>query len=192
MRKILFLLLLISSSIRAEEFSGYYITNNLDTINCVFVLQKKHIDFYDFSSVTKTVLLRDHEGTKKFKPHEIICFLINMPDKEIYKFVSLKEDKKQFFHEIIRGKISLYKTYSRHPYDRSLAIIPVAHKDNKLVYLNVANRKQRVSNLLEDNPIILEKWKEVKSNTWTGSWFDTTEIEKHIREYNEFDIAMKL
>jgi len=187
MKKIFFLLLLISSSLKAEEFSGYYVTNDLDTVRCVFVLQKKHKDFYDFSMVTKTVILRDHEGVKKLKPREIICFAINILNEATYKFVSLKEDKKQFFHEIINGKISLYKIYLRHPYDGSLAIIPIAHKNNELVYLNVANRKQRISNLLKDNPVVLAKWEATKSNAWTSSWFDTTEIEKYIEEYNEFD-----
>ena len=188
---VLTLFSLISSSLKAEEFAGYYVTNNLDTVHCVFVLQKKHGDFYDFSMLTKTVILGDQGGTKKFKPHEIVCFAINIPNEGTYKFVSLKEDKKQFFHEIINGKISLYKTYSRHPYDGSLTILPIAHKDNQLVYLNVVNRKQRVSNLLKDNPVILEKWTATKSNAWTGSWFDTTEIEKYIREYNEFDTVEK-
>lgn len=187
MKKIMFLLLLISSSLKAQEFSGYYITNVLDTVQCVFVLQKKHKDFFDFSMIAKTVILRDLEGAKKFKPHEINCFVINIPEEGIYKFISLKEDEKQFFHEIIYGKISLYKVYSKHPYDGSLAIIPVAHKDNKLIYLNVVNRKQRISNLLIDNPIVSEKWKATKSNAWTGSWFDTTEIEEFIREYNELE-----
>lgn len=99
----------------------------------------------------------------------------------------MKEDGKQFFQEIVNGKISLYKVYSKHPYDGSLAIIPVAHKDNKLIYLNVANRKKRISNLLIDNPIVSEKWKATKSNAWTDSWFDTTEIEEFIREYNELE-----
>ena len=157
MKKLVFLLLLISSCLKAETFSGYYVTNTFDTIHCNISLMKKHIDFYDFSRVTKNVNLVDSEGVKTFKPHEIICFTINIPDKGIHKFVSLKEDKKNFFQEIINGKISLYKTYSLHPYDGSLAILPVALKDNKLVYLNVANRKQRVSNLLKDNPIIFRK-----------------------------------
>ena len=185
MKKLLFLLLLISSSLKAETFSGYYVTNTFDTIHCNISLIKKHIDFYDFSRVTKNVNLVDSEGIKKFKPQEIICFIIDIPDKGIYKFVSLKEDKKSFFHEIISGKISLYKIYSLHPYDGSLAIIPVAFKENKLVYLNVANRKQRVGNLLKDKSALLEKWKTTTFNAWTGSWFDTTEIEEYIREYNK-------
>ncbi|NLM68088.1 MAG: hypothetical protein GX180_13090 [Enterococcus sp.] len=146
---------------------------------------KKHTDFYDFSRVTKNVNLVDSEGVKKFKPHEIICFTINIPDKGVQKFVSLKADKIKFFHEIISGKISLYKTYSLHSYDGSLAIIPVALKENKLVYLNVANRKQRISNLLKENPVLLEKWKATTFNAWAGSWFDTTEIEEYFREYNK-------
>ncbi len=149
MKRIFFLLLLISSSLRAETFSGYYVTNNLDTIHCNINLIKKHVDHYDFSKVTKSVNLVDNEGKRKFKPHEIICFVINIPNKGVYKFVSLVEDKKKKFHEILSGKISLYKTYSTHSYDGSLAIIPVALKDNKLVYLNVANRKQKNQQLVE-------------------------------------------
>ena len=77
---ILTLVSLISSSLKAEEFSGYYVTNNLDTVRCVFVLPKKHRDFYDFSMVTKTVILRGQEGAKKFKSYEIVCFAINIPN----------------------------------------------------------------------------------------------------------------
>lgn len=191
MKKIFFLLLIISSSLKAENFSGYYVTNNSDTVSCSFVLQKKHKDFYDFSSVSNTVTLGDHEGIKKFKPHEITCFVINIPEDGEYKFVSLRENRKLFFHEIINGKISLYKTYSRHAYDGSLAIIPIAHKNNELVYLNVVNRKKRIANLLKDNSVVLEKWKATESNTLTSSWFDTSEIEKYIREYNEFNLNGK-
>ncbi len=188
MKKKLFLLLLISSSLRAETFLGYYVTNNSDTIHCNINLTRKNVDYYDFSKVIKSVNLVDCSGNKKFKPHEIICFVINIPDKGVCKFVSIAENKKTFFHEILSGKISLYKTYSTHPFDGSLAIIPVALKDNKLVYLNVANKKQKISNLLKDNPVILEKWEATTFNAWTDSWFDTTEIEKYIKEYNEFDM----
>jgi hypothetical protein len=191
MRAIIFLLLLTSSSLGAEEFSGYYVTNDSDTVQCVFVLPKIHTEYYNFSMVTKTVTLAEFKGAKKFKPHEIICFVINIPGEGRYKFVSLEEDRKQFFHEIIKGKISLYKVYSKHPYDGSLAIIPVAIKDNKLVYLNVVNRKQRISNLLKDKPVLSEKWEATKFNSWTGSWFDTTEIEEIIREYNKLDTNEK-
>ncbi len=191
MKKIFFFLLIVSSSLKAETFSGYYVTNNSDTIYCNINLTKKTVDYYDFSKVRKSVNLVDSDGEKKFKPHDIVCFAINIPNKETYKFVSLEEDTQQFFCEIISGKISLYKIYLLHPYDGSLATIPIALKDNKLVYLNAINKKQRVSNLLEDNPVVLEKWKATKFNMWTDSHFDTTEIEKCIREYNEFDTNEK-
>lgn len=185
MWKILVFFFLISTSANAKEFHGYYVTNDSDTVQCVFDLQKKHKDFYDFSMVTKTIHLADVQGAKKFKPLEIVCFVINIPEEGEYKFISLEEDTKQFYQEIIKGKISLYKSYSRHSYDGSLAIIPVARKDKKLVYLNVANRKQRIGNLLADNIQLSERWKATKSNNWSASWFDTTEIEEYIRAYNK-------
>jgi hypothetical protein len=191
MKYVFFLLLLVASSLRAETFSGYYVTQTSDTIHCSINLKKKHIDFYDFSRVTKIVTLVDNEGVKRFSPHEILCFAINIPDKGIYKFVSLEEDRKSFFHEIVNGKISLYKIYSLNSYDGALVIMPVALKDNKLIYLPAAYRKKRVSNLLEDNPAILEKWETTTFNAWTDPWFDTTEIEKYFKEYNEFDMNEK-
>jgi len=185
MKKLLCLLLwLINFSLNAQVFSGYYVKNNFDTINCS-ILVRKHRDFYDFSGVTRRVNLFGDEGRKTFRPHEIICFVINIPDEGTYKFVSLQGDRSDFYQVIINGKISLYKTYSRNPYDGSLAIIPVAIKDNKLVYLNVINRKQRVINLINDNPEVLEKWEAKVFNFWTDSIFDTTELEVLIREYNE-------
>ena len=180
MKKVFLLLVLISPYLKAEEFSGYYITNNLDTVNCII-----NINYHNFSKVTKKVNLIDNEGKKKFKPNEINSFVINTRYGEPYKFVSLGVDEKNFYHEIINGKISLYIFYPP-----TLLYggpeIPVALKDNELVFLNAINRKQRVSNLLKDNPVVLEKWEATKFNAWTDSNLDTTEIEKYFREYNEF------
>lgn len=186
MKKLLFILLLFSCSAYAQNFPGYYVTLKQDTIKCNFILYKKSYNQFDFSIISKKVILLDSEGVKKFKPNEIVCFWINTSETEIFKFVSIKGNKKSFFQEIICGKISLYKSYATHPYDGSLAIIPVAMKDNRLIYLNVINKKQRIYELLKDNEHVSEKWKAVEINNWTGSSYDTKEIEIFINEYNNY------
>jgi len=178
--RILLILILLSSSftLKAGKFIGYYVTNNQDTISCYFNLAD--FDYYDLAGISKKVIIVDNEGVKKFKPHEIICFAIVFSEQEQYKFVSLKEDPKKFYHEIVYGKLSLYKTYSMNLYHGVPSITTVLLKHGMLFTLSGFNTKQAISELLIDNPAILAKWKKTKLFTDAD-----TKIETIVREYNE-------
>lgn len=172
------LFLFVSFTINAKEYPGYYITNNSDTIQCTIKRMENTIfGNYVFLGVSRRVLLVDHEGKKTFYPQEIKCFVVMTPDGGSHKFVSLKEDNSYFFNEIIEGKISLYKAYFPHGYDRSQQRHVYIYKDDTLVNLSlIGNRKNRVTPFFQDNPAIAAKWETVK--------FDFDILEELINEYN--------
>lgn len=185
MKKLLFILLLTSNTLCAQDFSGYYITKNSDTIDCTIHLKRRLFYYNDFAQLIESVTLVDFEREKLFYPGDILCFVLNVTNDKAYRFVSIEGDMKRFYHEIIKGRISLYKTYSYNAYDGSLEITPIIMKGNKQFYLGMMNMKPRVAKFIGDNPAIMEKWKATEINLWTTNWSDTSKLEKIINEYNE-------
>ena len=170
---LLFYFIIVGLPVSAQKFQGYYVTNSSDTIECNINLTANIFrkDILNFKDVSKVVRLVDTEGKKKFKPLKIASFVIFNPNGETYKFVSLPEDKTFFFHEIIKGRISLYKAYSTNPYDKSQVNLIYIYKGNSLVPLNILNRKKRVSSFLEDNHEIAVKKKGGKSAVFFKYFF---------------------
>ena len=175
-------LILVSISVNAEECEGYYVTNNLDTIQCKINISKNifHKDVYHFHRISERVRLIDAEGTKNFSPQEIASFVVIVPNGDTCKFVSVQTDNRYFYREMAVGKISMFLIYQTHPYDRSMLTDCIFFKNNestKLGFMNtIRNQRKKVSLLLSDNPEVLAKWETAKFN------LDT--LQEIIKEYN--------
>ena len=126
-------------NIFSQSSSDYYISVSNDTVLCKII---------DFSP--KRVYVTVEGVRKKFKPHEIKCVVFSVGNK----FVSLINDKQNFYREVIVGKISFYT------FTAQAANYPVIVKDDKIVWLNVLNPRKRISNFISDCPELLKEWTE--------------------------------
>jgi hypothetical protein len=145
--------------------NDYYITNSNDTIQCEIT----------FSNSKKLKVMVNNEK-KTFRPHEIKSFTYD-EDKN-YKFVSLKNDSHNFYREIIFGKLSYYEVYGNNYYDGTPVSYPVMVKDDKIVWLNVINPRERVAKLISDCPELLKEWEE-------GSKYSLENKDAIVNAYNE-------
>ncbi len=158
MKNYLILLLTIWSLQSKSQTSDYYINNQGDTILSKFLKYESPKGKIIPSLFTKGIKVIENGEKVKLKPNDIKSFTITDKLGNTCKFVSLKDDKNNFYHEIIKGKISLYYFYSSHPYDGSISALPVMVKNENVSFLNVLNPKKRILDLISDCP---ETYKEL-------------------------------
>ncbi|MCG9791027.1 hypothetical protein [Flavobacterium algicola] len=157
-------LLLFSLFLMTNAFSqsNYYISKSNDTIRCEIIW---------FTS--KKLKVNVNGEDKKFSPKDIMSF--NFRGN---KFVSLMNDYNNFYKEIISGKLSFYNVFGNNAYDGSSIIFPIMVKDDKIVWLNVINPKERIAKLISDCPELYNEWVE-------GSKYSLKEKEAIVNAYNE-------
>ncbi|WP_321319226.1 hypothetical protein [Labilibaculum sp.] len=158
---------------KSKTLKGSVISGK-DTIRCeIFVKTgfKKRLEQNYFTK--KVSILKDDVKTK-YKPHQIDAFIISSPTEGELKFVSLSGDKQNFYREIIKGRISYYNFCATIDYTTSY--LPVVVKNDKIIFLNVMNSKQRLAKLLIDYPELHSDWINKYSNK------DRIEV---IRKYNK-------
>ena len=162
----------------SQDNDGFYMTLNGDTVICKIEASHTKNGQINFSTLTKKITVIENGEKKRFKPHDIKGFSIKDGRGEIYKFVSLTRDKTNFYNEVINGRLSLYYLYTNSPYDASIAKLPIMVKDDKIVYLNVVNPRQRIGNLISDCPELYKEW-------LNGTNYTTKDKEEIVRAYNE-------
>ena len=158
MRLISFLLLL-PLFVHSQKFDGYVVTNANDTIHCKFFIGTHSIDEkipYPSTVCKKVKILTDNGEKMAFKPRQIKSFLIKGTKDCDLKFVSLKEDDDQFYHELIIGKLSLYKIYfTSYGNEFSNGVIM---KEGKLYKIAGFGTRKKFGWLIEDYPELFDKW----------------------------------
>ncbi|QBO58740.1 hypothetical protein [Chryseobacterium salivictor] len=159
------LFIFCSCFIFSQKFGEYYVTNNNDTIKCDIL---KH-------SYERLIVLENGQK-KKYKPHEIKLFSVFVGAP--VKYVSLLNNKNQFYVERIKGKLSLYHIDDWDFYTKSIVLANVLVKDNKIIKLrsNTSNRNT-ISKLISDCPTVLEDWNNKEK-------YPTENIERVIESYN--------
>ena len=185
LRKLMmFSLMLVSvSSVKAKECEGYYVTNNLDTVECKIDISENmfHKGVYHFHRISEGVKLKDAEGVKFFRPQEITSFVVFVPSGDTCKFVSVQTDNNYFYREMAAGKIFMYLKYQTHPYDKGMITECIFFKNNEPTKLGMMstrkNQRKKVSLLLSDNPEVLAKWEKAK--------FSIDTLQEIIKEYNK-------
>jgi len=168
-----------------QNIDGYYVTNENDTIKCKFEFIPRKFDelkdymlFHKFLySIKKKVTVLLENGEKKtFKPTDIKLFNIKKKDFEYYKFVSLKEDTKNFYEEVFTGKISVY--YSHWSSDAPKQTYYL--KDGSLYSreTNLGNFRNWIGKLIEDNPDLYSRWMD------SDKYYQKKEVFDVIKIYN--------
>jgi len=175
---ILFTFIFLSLKASSQDNDGFYMTLNGDTVLCKIEASHTRNGQINFSTLTKKVTVIENGEKKRFKSHDIRWFCIKNRRGEIYKFVSLVRDKTRFYNEVINGRLSLYYSYTNSPYDGSIARLPIMVKDDKIVYLNVVNPRQRIGNLISDCPDLYKEWQ-------NGTNYTTEDKEGIVRDYND-------
>ncbi|MBS7230248.1 hypothetical protein KHA90_04355 [Flavobacterium psychroterrae] len=186
MNKIIFSLVFcfISTIFYSQNYKGYYITNDDDTITCSFDIPVILFDSkkFDPQTVRNKINVITENGEKlKFKPNQIKSFFIKETKNGNYNFVSII-DQNYFYHEIIRGKLSYYKVYLNNSggvlgYYASVKYFII--KDNNLTELNSMNLKKGLSKQIKDYPELDQKWMD------SSNYYKVNQIEEVIELYNE-------
>ena len=175
---ILFCLVLFSINLYSQTRKGYYVTNNNDTINCIFetstLLFSQKLDISALHGPINVIV---NGEKKKFKPHEIKSFTVYDTNDKQYKFGSFDAEKRYFVHIFVEGRITLCHLYSAHPYDHSYFPITALIKDGKIYKLNLFNVKQTVDDLISDSPELSEDWMNRKSHS-------ISTLEALVKDYN--------
>lgn len=175
---ILFSLMLFSINSYSQTKKGYYVTNNNDTINCMFVTtQMLFKDQLDISGLHGRITVIENDIKKKFRPHEIKSFTVYDNDNKQYKFGSFAEEEKYFVNILVDGCLTLGNLYAFHPYDHAYSPQPAFIKDGKIYRINIFNEKKTIEKLISDSPRLLEKW--IKGE------FKKSGYEQIAKEYNE-------
>ncbi|WP_207420206.1 hypothetical protein [Desertivirga brevis] len=157
---------------------GSYVTTSGDTIICQIVTTPTITGKINFSALAKRLTVIENNEKKKFGPSDIKSFVVKDEQGVSHTFVSLTGDNSRFFNEVIKGKLSLYNLYSTHPYDGSTSILPIMVKDDKIVYLNVINPRQRIASLISDCPELFKAWTETDK-------YSPKDREAVVKAYNE-------
>lgn len=164
MRKILFMAIFFCSiSSNAQKYRQFYVRHNNDTIQCEII---------NFSN--KKVNLIANGIEMSLTPKLIKYFSYYTPSGS-RNFTILKNDKKNFYEENIIGKLSFYKVYTSNQYT---GILPVMVKNDKIVYLNVLNPRNRIAELISDCPTLLKEWNETEK-------YKTSDKEEIVNLYNK-------
>ncbi|MDQ1164424.1 hypothetical protein QE431_000742 [Flavobacterium sp. SORGH_AS 622] len=164
MRKILFIVIffyLISS--HAQKYPQFYVRHNNDTIQCEII---------NFSNKKVNLIAN---GIKMSLTPKLIKSFSSYTPSGFRNFTILKNDKKNFYEEIIIGKLSFYKVHTGNQY---AGILPVMVKNDKIVYLNVLNPRERIAELISDCPTLLKEWNDTEK-------YKTSDREEIVNIYNK-------
>jgi hypothetical protein len=131
-----------------QYYTGFIVNNSGDILECDIFLPKYLNGQINYSTLTKRVTTKTEAGMIKYKPTDIIIAEIQLANNDKLRFVSIPEDKKQFFQENAIGKLSYFTLHI----SSSGFAAPILRKNGKLTYLNVVNKKKRVENLIADYP----------------------------------------
>lgn len=186
MQKLLFFLstMIFCYNVNAQKFVGHYITNSNDTIKCSFDVGVNIFDskIFEKASVKNKVRVLNNEGKKIiFKPNEIRSFFIKGTSEGDFKFVSI-ENNSNFFHEVIKGKLSFYKLYRQNSGGALGGLVAVGlylFKDQKLVEVNPLSLRKGLSAQIEDNEELHRKWMD------SDKYYKLNQFEEVIILYNE-------
>jgi hypothetical protein len=162
MKKILFALFILAfgNISYGQKFDGFVVTNTNDTIHCKFFIQTNSADEkipYPSSVCKKVKILTDKGEEMAFKPSQLKSFFIKGTKDCDLKFVSLKEDDDQFYHELIIGKLSLYKIYFTSMYGQEFSN-GVILKEGKLYKIAGFGLRKKFGELIKDYPELYDKW----------------------------------
>jgi hypothetical protein len=180
---IVFTIIIFGLNVQAQQrFNGYVVTNANDTIKCRFSLEMNIFNdslFYD-SGISKRAKIFKENGEKvKYMPTELKTVFITGPKQGDYKFVSLKEDKEHFFHEIITGKLSYYVLYKGNLQGGFPLEMPYILKEGKLVKMNGFSRRKTFGELIIDYPELYQKWMD------SNNYYKIDQMEEVMKLYNE-------
>lgn len=181
---VVFFALFIGFHTNAQKFDGYYVTNTNDTIKCSFDVEVNIFDskIFERASVKNKVKILNIEGKKLvFKPNEINSFFIKGTSTGDYKFVGIVNGN-NFYHEIIKGKISYYKLYRQNPGGALGTLIAEEYylfKDGKLVEISPLNLRKGLSKQMLDYPELNQKWLD------SDKFYKLNQFEEVIKLYNE-------
>jgi hypothetical protein len=185
MRKILFVFTVVvfTANIQAQQrFNGYVVTNANDTIKCRFSLEMNIFNdslFYDSGISDRAKIFKENGEKVKYLPTELKTVFITGPKQGDYKFVSLEQDKKHFFHEKIIGKLSYYILYKGNLGGGFPLQNPYFLKDGKLLQISGFSARKKFGELIKDYPELYEKW--MASN----DYYKTGQFPEVIQLYNE-------
>lgn len=172
---VFFLLLGISLSAQQIFESAYIVTLKGDT-----VFGEGKVNSKKPCEAHERICFKDKSGIQKnFKPAKLFGYGIN--DKH---FISLEFDGEPFFYQVLsRGEINFYMlTFESIRMNESTYDIEyfIARPDNKrLVTVKQGKFRKQLSDWMEDNPGILEKYPDEKE-------FDAGQAAAVISEYNSW------
>ncbi|WP_300569163.1 hypothetical protein [Flavobacterium sp.] len=175
------LLCLLTFNFYAQDFDGYVVKNNKDTIRCKFNVGTNLFDSSIFyaNSVKKKVKVLINGEKVVFKPYELISFVIEGTKRGSFKFVSVPEDDYQnFYHEIIEGRVSCYYLYDSNPQGGEPLPVAYLYKNGVLKEISVFVRND-VGEFIIDNPELFHKW-------MNGNPYKSHEFYQAIRDYNDY------
>jgi hypothetical protein len=186
MKNLLFVLIisLITFKSFSQKFDGYYITNSNDTIKCSFDVETAIFDRTDFErySVRNRIRILNTEGKKiTFKPNEINSFFIRGTKTGDYKFASI-ENKNNFYHEIIKGKLSYYKLHGTNSSGALGALVTersFLYKDKNFIEMNPLNLRKGLGKQIEDYPELYQKWMD------SNKYYKLDQFEEVVNLYNQ-------
>jgi hypothetical protein len=167
---LLFLLFFSALSAFCQGSGSYYVTHAGDTVDCDIRSYANLRGKTELSAFSRSITVEGDGGSRKLKPADISAFVFVDVDTA-YKFVTLPGDKSRFFHEVVKGKLSLYKLYV--PGNT----LPVMVKGDKVVYLNVIGARKRIAELIADCPGLLKEWE-------AGERYTVRDREEVVRAYN--------
>lgn len=159
----LFSLLFLGNLMSAQKkYDQFYVNNKNDTIKCEII---------NFSNKRVNVIAN---GAKMSLSPKLIKSFSSYTSNGYRTFTILKNDVNNFYEVNIVGKISFYKVYTSNGYN---GILPVMVKNDKIVYLNVLNPRNRIAELISDCPSLLKDWNETEN-------YKTSDKEKIVKAYN--------
>jgi hypothetical protein len=197
MKTILFLTFILLFNIvysQGIKVEGFYINNNGDTINTLFLVPE-FSDGPDFVKIQTGIICYDKYFSKsELKPDQAKEIFFNIYNTN-YKMISIKNDEgiistfrppnKYFVHLAIDGKVKLYKFYR---YDRQSAfvIIQVTLESNFIFQrqdgkFSSPSTRKKLAAYFSDCPELSEKIKKRKNRE---SDEKTTAIEFMVIDYN--------
>jgi len=180
MKKFL-ILFLISVSIYSQKYHGYVVTNSNDTIKCNFKVQTNMFNDDIYYPSSRTIITLNGAGEKvKYKPDQLKSYYLQGPNIKNYKFVSLNEDdNKIFYHEVQKGKISLYYYYDPNINGGDPIKTVFVLKDGQLIKVKGGKMREKIGVFLTDYPDVYTTW--INSNRS----FDLDQMEYIIELYNK-------
>jgi hypothetical protein len=179
-----FISLLVNLNFYGQDYKGYYITKQNDTIKCGFDIFVNIFDSHKFDpqTVRNKIKIIDANGEMlKFKPNEINSFFILQTNSGDYKFVSIANHN-YFYHEIIKGKLSYYKVYlnnSGGALGKLASERLYLYKNENLIEIDPLFLRKGLSKQIEDYSELHKKW--IDSN----NYYELNKFEEVIKLYNE-------